>query len=496
MYQLNILWSARLSMALSAPHVLFFFLLAHTIPQRNLTLNKTTFFALSVITVLVMALNFSPYVFADVVFVGGRHQVINGSLLWLSETFLVALSAATFYFLLRNIRRTQGVERKQILLMFFGIILMIGLLIGTVVLPVLLFKNDKFLNYAPLYTLIFNVFTAVAVLKYRLFDLRFLITEGLLAVLNIFLFLQVAFSPSVNRFIVNILIFLAAIYISWRLIRSHKKEVALQTELARTDALKESNLKLQQLDRQKTEFLTIAAHHLRTPVSIMNNYLAMIKDGDYGAVSAALSPVLENMDTSNQWLVRLADEFVAIANLEQGATKFHIGQENLSALVALVVKEFAGRAKAQGLSIKLEKPPEPITAPIDAEKIRQALMNLLDNAIKYSEHGAITVSVKMQEDNDENQEPNKEKENKVSGVVVSVRDQGIGFEAEDLPNFFQKFQRGNNAKTMHVNTSTGLGLYIARMFVEGHSGRVWAKSEGLGKGSEFGFWIPFDRSNK
>ncbi|MDO8592505.1 MAG: ATP-binding protein [bacterium] len=80
-------------------------------------------------------------------------------------------------------------------------------------------------------------------------------------------------------------------------------------------------------------------------------------------------------------------------------------------------------------------------------------LNLLDNAIKYGERGVIDVSIK----------------------------------AEDLPNFFQKFQRGNNAKALHVNTSTGLGLYIAKMFVEGHNGRVWAKSEGLGKGSEFGF---------
>jgi two-component system sensor histidine kinase VicK len=109
----------------------------------------------------------------------------------------------------------------------------------------------------------------------------------------------------------------------------------------------------------------------------------------------------------------------------------------------------------------------------DEEKIRHVVYNFVDNAIKYSDKGEIKVDVARDGD----------------GVAVRVRDSGIGFDKVDEVNFFQKFYRGNNVLGMNV-TGTGLGLYVCAKFIEAHHGRVWCKSTGIGKGSEFGFWIP------
>lgn len=109
----------------------------------------------------------------------------------------------------------------------------------------------------------------------------------------------------------------------------------------------------------------------------------------------------------------------------------------------------------------------------DEEKIRHVVFNFIDNAIKYSEVGNIKVELYPEN----------------NGAAVRVRDNGLGFSKIDGANFFQKFYRGENVKGTNVN-GTGLGLFVCSKFIEAHHGKVWAHSEGLGKGAEFGFWIP------
>jgi signal transduction histidine kinase len=118
-------------------------------------------------------------------------------------------------------------------------------------------------------------------------------------------------------------------------------------------------------------------------------------------------------------------------------------------------------------------------ASVDDEKIRHGIYNFIDNAIKYSEKGSITVKL----------------ENQGGGLAYTVTDEGLGFDETDRLNFFQKFYRGENVQHTNVN-GTGLGLYVVSKFIEAHGGKVWAKSPGLGKGSEFGFWIPLDREKR
>ena len=114
----------------------------------------------------------------------------------------------------------------------------------------------------------------------------------------------------------------------------------------------------------------------------------------------------------------------------------------------------------------------------DADKIRQVITNLIDNSIKYTKKGGVIVKAQ------------KNKKN----IIVTVSDTGVGIDPKDLPRLFQKFSRGKGMSLIHTE-GTGLGLFVARLIVEAHHGRVWVESPGVGKGSRFYFTLPVDQSS-
>jgi len=254
--------------------------------------------------------------------------------------------------------------------------------------------------------------------------------------------------------------------------------VALDKAIIYED-LKEANKILLTLDKQKTEFLSIASHQFRTPLSIIKGYIELIEDGAYGKTTKKMEHVLEDMDESNERLVKLIDGFLDISRIEQGRTKYIFEKMDLNATITSVVNELADRARSKGLTLVWKA--EPALPPVmyDEEKIRHVIFNFVDNAIKYSDSGMVTVRL----------EEGKE------AVVVRVQDSGIGFDADDATNLFQKFYRAKNAEASNVG-GTGLGIYVCRKFVEAHSGEVWSKSDGVGKGSEFGFSIPYKQKKR
>lgn len=237
--------------------------------------------------------------------------------------------------------------------------------------------------------------------------------------------------------------------------------------------LQVANARLKELDVQKTDFLSMASHQLRTPITIVNGYIELLKDNAYGKVTDETKGILDNMDASNQRLIKLVDEFLDVSRIEQGRTKFDFTNQDINKIVTSVVAEQSQRAKDKGMKIIWQKSKEPMVACADEEKIRHVIFNFVDNAFKYSDKGTVTVKVKAEKD----------------GIEVLVHDEGLGFGKTDENNFFQKFYRGENVKQMDAS-GTGLGLFVCRKFIENHSGKIWAHSAGIGKGSEFGFWVP------
>ncbi len=323
---------------------------------------------------------------------------------------------------------------------------------------------------------ILGIFTTYAIFKHRLLNIRIVAIEGFILILNFFLFIQLIFSESSQKFIINGVVSVAIIGVSYLLIKSFNLEIKRREEIsALASNLEQANIKLQELDRQKTDFLSIAAHQLRTPLSIINGYVELIEDGGYGKVTKQTKNILHNIDESNGHLVKLVDEFLDITRIEQGRTKYDFKQVDIRFIIDSAVHELKDRAEQKGLKIVWDPTGcDAKLVKIDEEKVRHVVFNFIDNAIKYSDKGKILVKAQYES----------------SGLAVRVTDSGFGFEKIDEANFFQKFYRGENVKGTNVN-GTGLGLYVCKKFIDGHQGKIWAHSDGLGKGSEFGFWVPF-----
>jgi len=254
-----------------------------------------------------------------------------------------------------------------------------------------------------------------------------------------------------------------------------KKEVAKQTK-----ELIEANDKLTKLDQAKSEFISIASHQLRTPLSIIKGYISMILEGNFGPLTPGEKDSLDKVYKSNERLIDLVEGLLNISRIESGRLQFSFENKQLEELVASVYDELAIRAGAKNLKFEFIKPKTKLPAVnMDESKMRQVVMNLIDNSIKYTAIGSVTVSLKKQKDN----------------ILFCVTDTGVGIRPEDLPNLFKKFSRGTGSALINAE-GTGLGLFVAKKMIESHGGRIWAESTGRDKGSQFYFEMPYVKTVK
>lgn len=404
---------------------------------------------------------------------GGEDIILWGPLYIVFFLHISGFFLAGFITLFTKMRKAQGTTKRQIMLILLGYFFAANLAMTTnLILPWLGYFELNWLGQ--FFSTLVAAFTTYAILKHNLLNIKVIATESFVLLLNLFLFFQFILSSTPREFVTNGIILVAVIGSSYLTIRGVITEVSRRQELSKlTESLKQANVRLKELDRQKTEFLSIASHQLRTPLSIIKGYLELIHDGAYGKTTKKMRGILDNMDESNERLVSLVDEFLDISRIEQGRTKFHFAKDHLNDIVDGVITELTDRAHGKGLKLSCHLDKTIVDSAMDKEKIRHVVFNFVDNAIKYSEKGTITVQTQNQQD----------------AYVCTVSDEGLGFNKEDEANFFQKFYRGKNVEGINVN-GTGLGIYVCRKFIEAHKGTVWAKSSGKGKGSEFGFSIP------
>jgi len=350
------------------------------------------------------------------------------------------------------------------------------------VLPSPFLGNFSYIHLGPFFTFFIVLSVAYGVAKYQLMSIKALLAEILIIGLILIQLIQVVIAKDFANVVISTAVLGAVLVIGFLLVRSVLNEVKRREEVSTlATSLKRANYRLKELDRQKTEFLSIASHQLRTPLSITKGYIELLQDGAFGKITSKTYNTLNEMDQSNERLVKLIDEFLDITRIEQGRTKYSFVDADMNNLISSVTSELDKRAKNTGISL-IWKPRKNLNkVHMDEEKIRHVVFNFVDNAIKYSDKskkGSVEVSV--------------EKEKK--GLSVRVVDNGLGFTRTDKENFFQKFYRGKNVQDLNIN-GTGLGLYVCRKFIETHKGNVWAKSAGRNKGSEFGFWVPIGKKS-
>ena len=244
------------------------------------------------------------------------------------------------------------------------------------------------------------------------------------------------------------------------------------------DNLNYANEELKKLDAAKSEFLSIASHQLRTPLTIIKGYLSLALEGTLGVLPKEAKEPLSRAQLATNQLIKLVSELLNLSRMESGKITYSFAVGNFSSIVKEVIEELRPQAEEKKLTFDLE-PKEDITQFIfDHDKMREVVMNFLHNAVKYTPNGHIRVRQEI---------ITREKKD---FLRFSVRDNGMGISKEDIGNLFGKFVRSAEAKTLDAN-GMGLGLFFVKKVVEDHGGKAWAESDGLGKGSTFFMEVPF-----
>ena len=248
---------------------------------------------------------------------------------------------------------------------------------------------------------------------------------------------------------------------------------------AATSELRASNVQLQRLDEAKDEFISMASHQLRTPLTSIKGYLSMLIEGDVGEVSKEQKRMLNEAFVSSERMVRLIGDFLNVSRLQTG--KFVIDKHPVD-LALLVQRELDGleqNANARGMKFSYKKPKDVPVLALDENKIQQVVMNFCDNAIYYSkDKSKITVTLQ-----------------KVGTFVeFKVIDTGIGVPKAEQANLFDKFFRATNARRARPD-GTGVGLFLAKKVIRDHGGTILFESK-EGKGSTFGFRLPLPKNDQ
>ena len=247
-----------------------------------------------------------------------------------------------------------------------------------------------------------------------------------------------------------------------------RKKTALDLERARDEA--------EAANQSKSEFLANMSHELRTPLNHVIGFTEMVIDKTVGPLNSNQEEFLNDVLGSSRHLLSLINDILDLSKVEAGKMDLEVSEiplENLLLDTLIMVKE---KAVKHSISLTPRFQEIPATIWADERKLKQIIYNLLSNAVKFTPDGG-KVELEVQRLDGQ-------------GIKITVSDTGIGLSETDRERIFQPFEQGDNSAGRKYQ-GTGLGLSLTKRLVELHGGRIWAESEGEGKGSTFHFLVPF-----
>jgi signal transduction histidine kinase len=252
--------------------------------------------------------------------------------------------------------------------------------------------------------------------------------------------------------------------------RSVRQQQLLAAALGQVEA---KSREVEAANRHKSEFLANMSHELRTPLNAIIGFSAVLSQQMFGAINAKQGEYLGDIQTSGQHLLSLINDILDLSKVEAGKMELQLSSFSLTAALESVLLMVRERAAGRGIALSTEIDPAIGQIEADERKVKQIVLNLLTNAVKFTPAGG-TVTLRATRDG--------------AGIVVAVRDSGVGIAPTDQARVFEEFAQGALAATAEQE-GTGLGLTLSRKLVELHGGRIWVESD-LGKGSTFSFTLP------
>lgn len=233
-----------------------------------------------------------------------------------------------------------------------------------------------------------------------------------------------------------------------------------------------------ELDEIKSDFISIAAHQLRTPLAALKWFFKIMSEGDAGKINERQAELLEKAFQRNNEVIEIVNNLLDVSEIEEGRFPYEFAEDDLTEVVKSVVNSARIDSERKDVTVMLKKSKKKLPpVEMDKQKMRMAIQNLVDNAVKYSSQGstvAVTVTIKN------------------NRYFITIADHGIGIPKDEQAKIFSKFFRGKNAKEKET-AGSGLGLYIVKNIVQRHRGQVWFESE-INRGTTFFLSFPVSRS--
>jgi signal transduction histidine kinase len=476
--ELSVLWSRILYLsAVFIPLIFLYFIRLFIYGEEAVKTPKSIIILIPSLVAVVLSVFPSLLIEAVKFHAGEEKEIVFRRLPYLFYfLYIVSYFSWAFFLIIKNFLKENGIKKIQLRYIMVGSISS-GILGMTTNLILPTFKNFTFNWLGQILTIIFVVSIAYAITKHHLLDIKVVTVELLVGLVALILFIELLLSKSLPVILLKTGIFVAFSYLGLLLVRSVLREIKRRQELEILALkLEKANLELKKIDKAKSEFLSMASHQLRTPLTSVKGYVSMLLEGDYGKVAEEQRKVLENVLQSNERLIKMVNELLNISRIELGRIKLEKEEIQIEKLLESCYQEMVHEAEKKGLRFVFKKPDAPLPKLfVDQLKLRQVILNLIDNAIRYTPQGEIELSV----------------EKAGSKIIIAVKDTGEGLTKKEQKEIFSSFTRGTAGLNLFVEGS-GLGLYVAKKYVDLHKGRIWAESEGKGKGSTFYVELPLN----
>lgn len=497
-YTLAFFWN-KMIFATTAIFAWAFSIFAQYFPDDR-EIKKRNIVIPSILCLGVVIVSLSQYLVVDISFEENVSSIVFGWGIYVYIVFFLGSLAYSFFKIVSNYFKTKNPQiKKSIAALFWIIGLFLFFSIATnLLLPVLL-NNFNLTNLAPVYTIFFVYGIAWLILRFKFLNIKSVATEILAVFLTSIMFTEIFQSKSPLELFFRFVVFLVVLVFSVLIIRSVLREIRqrqemeqLNKELAKTISklnktaadlasankdIKAKNIHLEKLLKMRSEFLDIASHQLKTPISVIRSTLSMFADGDMDKLSAAdKKKFYHNMIIKTEKLHNIISDILRASEMD--TEDFQINYKSakpvqLEDIMGQVSNDLKERAEERNIKLEVILPGKK-TDPLLSENqfLEQAIYNLVDNAIKYTKEGYVRMTLSQE----------KEK------LVIKIKDSGIGIPQADQKKMFDKFSRAKNAVSMYTDGS-GLGLFIVKKVVEAHRGGKITFSSKENQGTEFTIYL-------
>jgi len=393
----------------------------------------------------------------------------NNGVIWIYIYIFEALAIFAimdlFYRKFRSLAKGDPL-RKQIAVLAPGVFLFLGMFAATNILgDFLLFYNVNLIG--PIGMVIFFALMTYMIVRFGVFSIRLLAAQALVTAVAVLVGAQLFFVRTMTNRILTIITLALSSFGGFLLVRSVKKEVKQREELARL------NVDLENLLKQREALVHLVTHKVKGSFTRTKYIFAELIEGTFGPLSPKVKDIAEKGLASDNEGINTVDLVLSAANLQGGKVKYDMKPLDFKKLAEEIIDGKKDQANQKGLKLKIDIKAGAYNVLADAIWLKEAAQSLVDNALKYTLKGSVTVGL--------------EKRN--GKVLYWVKDTGVGLTNDDKANLFKEGGRGKDSLKINVD-STGYGLYSAKMVIEAHKGRVWAESDGKDKGSTFFLELP------